>query len=470
MKKRMAGKFSTMFGAQDMTQGSPVGNLVRFSVPLLIGNLAQQLYSTVDSIVVGNYVGDTALAAVGASGPILNLLLVLFMGVSVGASIMVSQYYGAGERDNLTATVGTTITATLVSAVFIMIVGPLITHPVMSLLDTPEDIYDMSCTYLVILFSGIIGSAYYNIISGVLRGLGDSIMPLIFLIVACVLNIGLDIWFVAGFRMGVAGVAWATIIAQFISGALCLIRLIRMKDVFTITFRTLIPKSTFVKRLVKLGLPSGLTQAIFSFAMIIIQSLTNSFGTAVIAANTVVMRVDGFAMMPNFTFGTAMTTYTGQNIGANRIDRVEEGTKSGLKMGLCVSVVLVGLILLFGKYLMEMFTSTPEVIELGQQMLRTLAVGYVAMAVTQILSGVMRGAGDTMTPMWISIITTVVVRVPVAYGLEFLTRPEGGAMGSGAPTPLFLSLLISWVVGAILTAVAYKMGRWKKKSIIGSQK
>lgn len=462
----MAGKFSAMFGAQDMTQGSPVGNLVRFSVPLLIGNLAQQLYSTVDSIVVGNYVGDTALAAVGASGPILNLLLVLFMGVSVGASIMVSQYYGAGERDNLTATVGTTITATLVSAVFIMIVGPLITHPVMSLLDTPADIYEMSCTYLIILFSGIIGSAYYNIISGVLRGLGDSIMPLIFLIVACVLNIGLDIWFVAGFRMGVAGVAWATIIAQFISGALCLLRLVRMKDVFTVTPRTLIPQAVFVKRLVKLGLPSGLTQAIFSFAMIIIQSLTNSFGTAVIAANTVVMRVDGFAMMPNFTFGTAMTTYTGQNIGASRIDRVEEGTKSGLKMGLCVSVVLVGLILLFGKYLMEMFTSTPEVIELGQQMLRTLAVGYVAMAVTQILSGVMRGAGDTMTPMWISIITTVVVRVPVAYGLEFLTRPEGGAMGSGAPTPLFLSLLISWVVGAILTAVAYKMGRWKKKSIV----
>lgn len=466
----MAGKLSSMFGAQDMTQGSPVGNLVKFSVPLLIGNLAQQLYSTVDSIVVGNYVGDGALAAVGASGPILNLLLVLFMGISVGASIMVSQYYGAGERDNLSETVGTTITATLVSSIFIMVLGPLITRPVMALLDTPADIYEMSCTYLVILFAGIIGCAYYNIISGILRGLGDSIMPLIFLIVACVLNIILDIWFVAGFQMGVAGVAWATIIAQAVSGALCLWRLMRMKDVLTVNLHTLRPKGLFVKKLVQLGLPSGLTQAIFSFAMIIIQSLTNSFGTAVIAANTVVMRVDGFAMMPNFTFGTAMTTYTGQNIGANRVDRVEEGTKDGLKVGLVVSVILVGLILLFGKYLMEMFTSTPEVIELGQQMLRTLAVGYVAMAVTQILSGVMRGAGDTMTPMWISIITTVIVRVPIAYGLEFLTRPEGGAMGSGAPTPLFLSLLLSWVIGAVLTAIAYKMGKWKKKSIINTEK
>lgn len=462
-------KFSALFGAQDMTVGSPMKNLVRFSVPLLIGNLAQQLYSTVDSIVVGNYEGDGALAAIGASGPIINLLLVLFMGISVGASIMVSQYFGAKEKDKLSDTMGTTITATFVTSLLIMIVGPLITHPVMRLLDTPQDIYEMSCTYMIILFLGFMGSGYYNIISGVLRGLGDSIMPLVFLLVACGLNIVLDLWFVAGFHWGVAGVAWATIIAQAVSGVLCMVRLLRMKDVLVITPKTLVPKKDLLLRLVRLGLPSGLTQAIFSFAMIIIQSLTNSFGTAVIAANTVVMRVDGFAMMPNFTFGTAMTTYAGQNIGAARLDRVEKGTKDGLKLGLSVSAVLVALILIFGKYLMAMFTSTPEVIELGQQMLFTLAVGYIAMAVTQILSGVMRGAGDTMTPMWISIITTVVVRVPVAYGLEFLTRPAGGAMGSGAPTPLFLSLLISWVIGAVLTSIAYRMGRWKKKSIVKNE-
>lgn len=461
----MAGKLSALFGAQDMTQDTPMKNLVRFSVPLLIGNLAQQLYSTVDSIVVGNYVGDEALAAIGASGPIVNLLLVLFMGISVGASIMVSQFYGAKEKDKLSATMGTTITATFVVSLIIMVVGPLITHPIMTMLDTPADIYDMTCEYMIIIFLGFLGSGYYNIISGVLRGLGDAIMPLVFLLVACGLNTVLDLWFVAGLHWGVAGAAWATIIAQAVSGALCLIRLINMKDTLTITAKSLIPNKDLLWRLVKLGLPSGLTQAIFSFAMIIVQSLTNSFGTTVIAANTVVMRVDGFAMMPNFTFGTAMTTYAGQNIGANRLDRVEKGTKEGLKLGLSVSTILVVLILLFGKYLMRMFTSTPEVIEIGQQMLFTLAVGYIAMAVTQILSGVMRGAGDTMTPMWISIITTVIVRVPVAYGLEFLTRPEGGAMGSGAPTPLFLSLLISWVMGALLTSIAYRMGGWKKKSL-----
>ena len=265
-----------------------------------------------------------------------------------------------------------------------------------------------------------------------------------------------------------AGAAIATIIAQTVSGALCLLQLCRMKETFTLDLRCLWPRAQYVKQLIRLGLPSGLTQAIFSFAMIIVQSLTNSFGTAVIAANTVVMRVDGFAMMPNFTFGTAMTTYTGQNIGAGKLDRCVKGTRKGLLLALSVSVALVLLILLFGRYLMQMFTQTQEVISIGMQMLQTLAVGYVAMSVTQVLSGVMRGAGDTMTPMWISIITTVIVRVPVAYGLEFLTRPEGGAMGSGTPAPLFLSLLISWVIGAILTSLAYRMGRWRKKSIVAA--
>ena len=452
----MSGKLTSLLASQDMTQGSPSGNLIRFSVPLLIGNLAQQLYSTVDSIVVGYYVGDNALAAVGASGPIMNLLLVLFMGISVGASVMVSQYFGAKDRERLEKTVGTTLTATVVSSIFIMIVGPLITPPVMSALSTPPEIYDMACTYLVILFAGIVGSAFYNILSGVLRGLGDSVTPVVFLIIACLLNIVLDVY---------SGSVHVVDDAVY-----DIIRMFFMRDVLSVKPAYLWPKAQYLKQLIRLGLPSGLTQAIFSFAMIILQSLTNSFGTVVIAANTAVMRVDGFAMMPNFTFGIAMTTYTGQNIGAGRIDRVEKGVKDGLKIGLSVSVVLVALILLFGQYLMQMFTSTPEVISTGMRMLRILAVGYIAMGVTQILSGVMRGAGDTMTPMWISIITTVIIRVPIAYGLEFLTRPEGGAMGSGTPDPLFISLLISWVMGAVITSIAYRMGRWKKKSIVAAAK
>ena len=199
-------------------------------------------------------------------------------------------------------------------------------------------------------------------------------------------------------------------------------------------------------------------------SMLVVQSLTNSLGTDVIACNTIIMRVDGFAMMPNFSFGMAMTTFVGQNVGANRFDRVEEGNKNGLKLGIGTAVVLVLCIVLFGKYLIEMFTNTPSLIVLSNQMLRVLAVGYIAMSVTQILSGTMRGAGDTVSPMWISLITTVVIRVPIAYLLAYLTRNE--ARPHGEPYALFLSMLISWIAGALITVLVFRLGRWKKRALV----
>ncbi len=459
----MAGKVAAFFGAQDLTQGKPMRGLIQFSVPLLIGNLAQQLYNTVDSIVVGKYVGDNALAAVGASGPVLNLLLVLFMGIATGATIMVSQYFGARQKELLSTTVGNTITLTILSSLFIMIAGPLLTHPLMTVLNTPQDIYADSCTYLIIIFLGILGGAGYNILSGVLRGLGDSFMPLVYLVIACLLNIVLDLLFVVSFHWGVAGVAIATGIAQLVSAVLCLLRLLNMKEIVVVPRSSLRLHKELVVRLTKLGLPSGLAQAIFSLAAIVVQSLTNSFGTEVIAASIIVMRVDGFAMMPNFTFGTAMTTYAGQNIGAGKIDRVHQGTKSGMLLGLIVSSCLTVMILLFGRVLMGWFTNTQAIIDLGFHMMCILAVGYIAMSITQGLSGVMRGAGDTMTPMWISFITTVVIRVPLAYGIAFITR--GAEFPKGNPDCLYISLLISWVLGAMITYALYRRGKWKHKAV-----
>ena len=454
------------FGAQDMTVGNPYLNLIQFAVPLLIGNMVQQMYNTVDSIVVGRYVGDGALAAVGAAGPIVNLLLVLFMGISAGAGIMVSQYYGAKDRKLLSLTVGNSVTLTLLSTVFVMVVGVLITKPLLGLLNTPADIFDMTADYLIIFFAGFLGCAFYNMISGILRGLGDSLMPLIFLVVACLLNIVLDILFVAQFGWGVAGVAWATVIAQMVSAILCVWRLIRMTDTVDIDRKSLKLSRHISGQVMRLGLPSGLSQMVFSMAAIVVQSLTNSFGTTVIACSVVVMRVDGFAMMPNFTFGTAMTTYAGQNIGAGLIKRVEQGTKDGMKIGIAVSCLLTACILLFGRALMRLFTNTPELVDMGMHMMSIIAVGYIAMAVTQILSGVMRGAGDTLTPMWISFITTVVIRVPVAYGMAYLTR--SAELPNGSPDSLFWSLLISWVLGAVLTLIFYRKGRWRKMGMTGA--
>ncbi|MBU5294149.1 MATE family efflux transporter [Anaerosalibacter bizertensis] len=457
-------KFKELFAPKDLTEGSPWKRIVEFAIPMLIGNIAQQLYNTADSVIVGKYIGDNALAAVGSASPILNLLLVLFVGIAVGAGIMVSQYFGAKDKEKLSRTIGTCITLTAISSVIIMIIGPIITRPLLTFLNTPNSIIDWCTDYLIIYFVGIAGLAYYNILAGVLRGLGDSLSALIFLLVSTALNIGLDILFIAKFNMGIPGVALATVIAQSISAILCVIKLINIKSSFTLNWEMLKLNKKYSSKLIKLGLPSGLTQAIFSLAMIIVQSLTNSFGEMVIAANVIIMRVDGFAMMPNFSFGNAMTTYTGQNVGAKKFDRVEKGTKDGIKIAVGVSTTITILILIFGKHLMGIFTNTKELVDLSMHMMRILALGYIAMAITQCLSGVMRGAGDTLTPMWISLLTTVVIRVPVAYGLAYLTRSEN--YPTGRPESIFISLLTSWVMGAIINIIFYKKGNWRKKAII----
>ena len=228
-------KLKELFSAHDMTVGPPWQRILEFSIPMLIGNLAQQLYNTADSIVVGHYVGDNALAAVGSAAPILNLLLALFVGVATGAGIVISQNYGAGKRDKLSESIGNCVTLAAIASIVTTVIGVALTTPMLRMLDTPESIINWSGSYLKIIFWGVIGGAFYNILSGILRGLGDSVSALAFLLIATVLNIGLDIWFVAGFQMGVAGVALATVLAQGISAVLCLFKLLHMQDVFDLT-------------------------------------------------------------------------------------------------------------------------------------------------------------------------------------------------------------------------------------------
>jgi len=452
-----------MFAPVDMTMGKPWEDILIFTVPMLIGNIAQQLYNTVDSVVVGNYVGDNALAAVGSAGPILNLLIVLFIGISVGASIMVSQYFGARKREDLSIAIANSIVLTGIASILVMIMATVAAKPLLILLKTPESILDWCTSYLRILFLGVAGLAFYNILSGILRGLGDSISALLYLIVASVLNIILDLLFVVKFDMGVSGVALATVIAQAISSVLCLLKLMRMKELFDFRLPYFKVTRQHGLNIIRLGVPSGVTQAIMSMAMLIVQSLTNSFGEQFIAANVIVMRVDGFAMLPNFSFGTAMTTYAGQNVGARAYDRVVQGARQGTAMAIGFSATITGVILIFGKFLMGIFTNTADLVTLSMNMMRILAVGYIAMAIIQSLSGVMRGAGDTVTPMWISIVMTIVLRVPIAYGLVHLTR--SAEFPGGRRESIYISLLISWVLGAIITCVCYKRGKWREKAI-----
>ena len=447
----------SMFAATDMTEGTPWKKILQFSIPMILGNIAQQLYNTADTVIVGMYVGDNALSAVGSAAPILNLLLALFVGIATGAGIVISQSCGARDREGLSKNIGNCITLTVIASVFIMIVGPIITRPMLNMLDTPASIIDWCESYLNIYFYGILGFFMYNMLSGVLRGLGDSSSALLFLLVAAALNVILDLVFVAGFGMGVSGVALATIIAQAISAVCCYAKLMKMRHMFDLTKDCFRFDKNIAGRIVKIGVPSGITQAIMACSMMVVQSLTNSMGEMVIAANVIIMRVDGFAMMPNMSFGQAMSVYTGQNVGANKWNRVHKGINQGCYIAQAFSATITLILLFLNRYLFAIFTDTPELIELAGQMMRIMAVGYIAVSVTQVMGGVMRGAGDTVTPMWISMCSTVALRIPVAYAMAYFTRSE--AFPTGHPFSLSTSLLVSWTVGMLISIIAYRRSK-----------
>ena len=458
----MSAKFKGFFAPMNMTEGNSLKQIIRFSIPLLIGNFAQQMYSTVDAIVVGNYIGDNALGAVGLSFPIMMLIFALFIGVGTGAGITVAQYFGAGDRKMLDKAVGTVIMLALWAGLLCTVLGTLIARPLLTLLGSPQEMLDMASTYLTIYFAGILSVVYFNILCGVLRGLGDSVSPLIYLFIASGLNIALDILFVTKLGMKTDGVALATVISQTLTAIMALRRLTRMKDVLTVNRGTLKMDRVILGKIFKLGMPVGATQAIFSIQAILVQSLMNSMGPLVVTTFTAVMRVDGFIMMPNFTFAAAATTFTAQNYGARKLDRIRQGHKDTLKAALTCALVLMVCILLFGRQLMGVFTSTEAVVELGARVLRILAAGYVAFAVLQTFVGVMQGMNQTTIPMILSVVTTIGVRLPLAYLLAWLTRSP--AWPNGNPDALYFSQLTAWVFNTVVTCVIFKWGKWRRRA------
>lgn len=456
----MTGKLRELFKPVDMTVGKPWKDILIFMVPMLLGNIVQQLYNTVDSVIVGKYIGDNALAAVGNAGSVVNLLIVLFVGISMGASIVVAQYMGAQNEEALTSAIGNCLILTAMSVAMVMAMALLFTRPLIRLMNTPESIMDWCESYLLIMLVGSAGMAYYNILSGVLRGLGDSVSALVYLLVACGLNIVLDLLFVAKFHMGVAGAAWATVAAQTISGLLCIRKLTRMHEFFRLTGKHIKWNTKYAAEIIRMGVPSGLTQVILSMSLLAVQSLTNSFGETVIAANVIVARVDGFALLPGLSFGTAMTTYAGQNAGAGDYKRVEKGAAQGSILSMGVSLVLTAFLLLFGRDVIHIFTDTRELIRLSYRFMCILGTGYILFAVIQCLCGIMRGAGDPMATMWISVAATFLIRLPLAYFFVEVTKSSQYPMGQ--PESLYLSQLLAWVAGLGITIFLYKKGKWRK--------
>ncbi len=440
----------------DMTMGPPWRLLMAFSLPLLLGNLLQQLYNMVDSIVVGNYVGSEALAAVGTSNPIINLLVSLFMGVGIGASILISQTFGARAYEDMRKTANTTLVLTLIAGVALSVVGYVVAPWILTAMQVQADYFDMALTYIRVIFLGITLTLYYNIISGILRGLGDSISPLIFLAISSAINIVLDLLFVLAFGMGVFGVALATVIAQGASVVFAFFRLGRVNEHLSVRFSDLHIDGKLAWRTAKLGLPTGAQNALMSLGMMVMQGLINSFGTSITACFNATMRVDMLVMMPMMTVGMAITTFVGQNIGAGRLDRVKEGVRAGFLLCLGIGVVLSLGLLFFGKYIMMLFTSDQRVLEPGVKMLQFLSFFYPFAGLGFYYSGVLRGAGQTMIPFYTSLMAQIVLRIPIAY---LFAKTMGSHEG------IYWGYAVAWIAGFVFVYLYYRFGRWREKAM-----
>ena len=441
----------------DMTYGNPYKLIFLFSVPLLIGNIFQQLYNMVDSIVVGNFVGEKALAAVGTGFPIIFLMSSLFIGISTGATVMVSQFYGARDIKRVNDTVNTIYTAMIIGVIPLSLLGVFLSEPLLRLIQVPDDgTLEMAKIYMIVIFIGIVGNLGFNINSGILQGLGDSRTSLIFLLIAAIINTVLDLVFVLVFHWDVMGVALATIIAQIFSwvfGIWFINR--RYSEIHIRLFGFHFDKALF-KQAMKLGIPSGIQQALFSVGSLVMQSLVNSFGSAFMAGFNGANKIDTFAFMPIQSFTNAVTTYTGQNIGAGNHERVRKGLRAGMALSVGTSILMCILVYPLSAFMMRMFSQNQEVIDAGVAYLHELMPFYALLAISFCFNSVMRGAGEMIVPMISSLFALWLVRVPSAY---LLAHFFGGEM-------IYYSYVIGWVVGILISGLYYATGRWKNKSIV----
>lgn len=436
-----------------MTEGSPLKIILTFAFPMLIGNVLQQFYNMVDSIVVGNYVGKLALAAVGTGFPIIFMMAAMFIGLGIGATILISQYIGAGDMDSVQKTAQTIYTAMILGSIPISIIGIFLSEPILMLINTPAEALSMAKIYMMIIFGGMIGSIGYNVNAGILQGFGDSKSSLLFLAIATVINVVLDLLFVIVFRWDVAGVAIATIIAQSASWLFGIGYMRKKYEVLNFSiFRFHFDRDIF-KRIIKLGLPTGVQQILFAVGIMSLQSLVNSYGSDFIAGYNAANKIDTFAFMPIQSFSNAVTTFTGQNIGAKRMDRVHKGavTAIGLSVAVCIACLVI---IPFGPFLLGMFNSDPAVIEAGMIYLNSVMPTIAILAIVFTLNSVIRGAGESVVPMIGAIVSLWLGRVPAAY---YIADNFGKKY-------IFLSYAIGWIFWLLITGPYYLSGRWKTKS------
>ncbi|MCL2547813.1 MAG: MATE family efflux transporter [Symbiobacteriaceae bacterium] len=449
-----------------MTEGKPWRLIFNFTLPMLAGNVFQQLYNTVDAIIVGRYIGPNALAAVSTSFPVIFLLISFVFGLTMGSGIVISQFYGAGKIEQMRRATSTSLIFQMCCAAVMSVVGLLISEPLLHMMQVPPDIMVDSLAYMQIYFMGLVFVFAYNILAATLRSLGDSRTPLFFLIVSSILNIILDLFFIIVLQWGIAAVSWATVISQAIATLLCYFYIVRRIPLLAFGFHDLVFDKEILWSTIRIGLPSSTQQVVVSLGMMVVQGLVNGFGSITMAAYAAATRIDSFATMPMMNFGQALATYTGQNVGAWRIDRIKEGLKATLWMSLVTCIIMSLVVFTFGPNLISLFLSgdassevdpaeLQAIITQGVDYVMTVTMFYIIFSLSAAINGLLRGAGDTMTPM-VSSFLNLGLRVAVAYFLSGI--PEIGYRG------IWWSIPCGWAIGALVPLIRYLSGTWQQSA------
>jgi len=447
---------------KDLTKGNETTQLILFALPMLLGNIFQQFYNMVDSFVVGRFVGTTALAAVGTSFPIIFFMLSLIMGVTMGSTVLISQFFGARDHEKLKKVISTSYIFLFLAGIVMSFIGVFSAGFILRAMSVPADVMPEAAAYLRIIFAGMLATFGYNGVAAMLRGLGDSKTPLYLLIASTLMNIVLDLTFVLVFHWGVAGVAWATIISQAVSFIGAIILLARRKEYVAPDFRHLEWDKEIFSKMIKIGLPTGIQQTMVSLGMMVLSRIVNEFGPVTMAAYTAAARIDSIASLPAMNLSQAITTFTGQNIGAGKAERVKRGHLSAIAVNTAISLVITIAVLLFSKNLMSLFTTNAEVIAIGSEYLVIVGIFYVLFGIMFINNGVMRGAGDVFIPMINTLLALWLVRLPCA--LLFTRVFNMGTSG------IWWSIPAGWGIGFVFSTWYYRTGKWKTKAVVRAKR
>lgn len=440
----------------DLTEGKPGKLILQFATPMLIGNVFQQLYNVTDSIIVGKFLGKEALAAVGASFPLIFMLISFIIGIASGSTIIIAQYFGAKDMGRVRKTIDTMYIFLFFASILIAIVGMVFSGPIFRLIKLPEELIPHAALYMNVYLSGMIFFFGFNGTSAILRGLGDSKTPLYFLIISTLANIIFDLLFIVVFKWGIAGAALATVLSQAGAFLTTVIYLNRTHEVINLSWRKLDWDRDIFKSSIRIGVPTGFQQTFVSLGMLALLRIVNDYGTDAVAAYSVAGRIDGLASLPAMNFGQALSTYTGQNIGANKTPRVKLGLVATLNISTVVALVTSALVIIFREPLMAMFTNDQSVIDIGARYLLIVGGFYIFFSSMFVVGGVMRGAGDTIIPMFITLFSLWIVRIPIAWFLSHRIGIDG----------IWWAVPIAWFFGMSFSYIYYRTGKWKTKAVV----